>query len=66
MVTYPIGWLVSRLLLGVLFYGMFTPLGLLFRLLGRDALARRARPDASSYWITKEGPNDARSYFRQS
>src|SRR6187455_3327769 len=30
--TFPLGWLVSRTLLFVLFFTIFTPLGLLFRL----------------------------------
>jgi hypothetical protein len=64
--TYPIGWLVSRILLAVLFYGMFTPLALFFRFIGRDALVRRRRPDGSTYWIPRPEPRDARSYFRQS
>src|SRR4051794_35497420 len=41
VVTFPIGWAVSHLVLAVLFYAVFTPLGLLFRLLGRDVLCRR-------------------------
>ena len=42
IVTFPIGWTVSQAILLVLFYGIFTPLALVFRLIGRDALARRA------------------------
>jgi hypothetical protein len=66
ILTYPVGWLVSHILLGLLFYGMFTPLALLFRLIGRDALVRRRRPDGPSYWVPKPGPNDVRGYYRQS
>src|SRR5262245_53239250 len=46
--TFPIGWAVSRLVLAVPFYTVFAPLGLLFRLLGRDALGLR-RPDLPTY-----------------
>jgi hypothetical protein len=66
MLTYPIGWLVSRILLIVLFYGMFAPLAVLFRLIGRDALVRRRRPEGPSYWTAKPGATDVRSYLRQS
>src|SRR5436309_1699313 len=45
IVAFPIGWLVSRLLLACLYYGIFTPVGLLFKLIGRDVLARRPRPE---------------------
>lgn len=65
IVTFPIGWLVSRLLLACLFYGVFTPVGLVFKLIGRDALERRYRPDQASYWEAKPMPADARSYLRQ-
>ena len=66
MLTYPIGWLVSRIVLVLLFYGMFTPMAILFRLIGRDALMRRRRPDQPSYWGTKPDTTDVRRYFRQS
>lgn len=64
--TMPIGWVVSRLLLGVLFFGLFAPVGLVFKLIGRDALARRYAPEQVSYWEPKPGVTDVRSYLRQS
>lgn len=64
--SFPIGWLMSWLLLGIVYYCLFTPLGLFFRLIGRDALALRLRPDISSYWTPKSEPADIRQYFRQS
>lgn len=66
VLVYPIGWLTSHLILAVLFYCIFTPLGLLFKLIGRDALARRYRPDQDTYWVAKPAAADVRSYFRQS
>jgi hypothetical protein len=64
-VTAPIGWAVSHVVLGILYYGVFTPVGLFFKLIGRDALARRYRPDLDSYWEPKPAPRDVRSYFHQ-
>jgi hypothetical protein len=66
VVIYPISWVTSRLLLACVFYCLFTPLGLFFKLLGRDALARRLRADQDSYWAAKPAAADVRSYFRQS
>jgi RsiW-degrading membrane proteinase PrsW (M82 family) len=67
VVAFPLGWLVSTVFLGVLFYGVFAPIGLAFRFAGRDALAlKRADPNRQSYWTSRTEPRDARQYFRQS
>jgi hypothetical protein len=65
-ITMPMGWVISRLLLGILFFAFFTPIGLLFKLIGRDALCRRYEPEQSSYWEPKRNASDVRSYLRQS
>lgn len=65
-ITMPIGAVVSIVLLGVMYYLIFTPLACVFRLAGRDALLRRRQADAGSYWVAKERPSDVRDYFRQS
>ena len=65
-VAMPIGWVVSHVLLAVAFYGVFTPMAFVFRLIGRDALARRRRTDRDTYWTVKEQPPDADSYLRES
>jgi hypothetical protein len=65
VLAFPIGWLVSRTVLAILFFGLFTPLGLLFRLRGRDVLDLRFRPNAPTYWAPKPMPADLRRYFRQ-
>jgi hypothetical protein len=66
VVTFPLGWLVSHLLLLALFFGLFTPLALVFRIFGRDALALRMRPEYKTYWTDKPAALGVRSYFRQS
>jgi hypothetical protein len=63
--TYPVGRVVSLILLGTLFYGVFTPLALFFKLAGRDVLERH-RPEKASYWSPKPAVKDLRSYLRQS
>ena len=62
--AFPIGWLVSRILLAVLFFGVVTPLAAWFRWRGRDVLTLRRR-DTQSYWTAKPPPNGPASYFRQ-
>jgi len=65
IVAFPVGWLVSLLMLLIMFYGLITPLALLFRLWGRDRLRRRPAPEAPTFWLPKHTPQDVRSYFRQ-
>ena len=36
VLTAPIGWAVSQVFLAVVFFGVFTPIAMVFRLLGRD------------------------------
>jgi hypothetical protein len=63
--VFPVGWMVSRLVLAILFYGIFTPIGLLFQILGRDALGLKRQPELASYWVSKETPDDCRRYLQQ-
>ncbi len=65
VVAFPIGWVVSKLIIALMFYGIITPLALWFRMRGRDVL-RRGRPGAaSSFWRPKAAPGDVGRYFRQ-
>jgi Saxitoxin biosynthesis operon protein SxtJ len=67
IVAFPIGWTISRLMLLLLFYGVFTPIAFVFRLRGRDPLRLRARAAATgTYWQPKPKPATAADYFRQS
>ena len=45
-----LGWLNTRLILGLVFYLMITPLGLLIRLAGTDLLDEKIDKKAESYW----------------
>ena len=64
-VTFPIGYVVSHLLLGFIFYGVLTPVALFFRAIGRDSLQRSFEPARSSYWLPRCRPRDSRQYYRQ-
>lgn len=59
------GLIVSTILLTAVFYLVITPTGIILRAIGRDPLARRFDPQASTYWDPAEKPMDAQSYFRQ-
>jgi hypothetical protein len=63
--VFPIGWVVSRVVLAILYYAVFTPLALVFRMMGRDALHLR-RPGTGSAWAPKPRPRSVDEYLRQS
>lgn len=64
LVTFPIGLVVMPLVVGVLYYGVFTPMGLLFRVFGRDVMGRKLDKSAASYWHDRGAPRPAASYFK--
>jgi hypothetical protein len=49
-----LGWINTRIILGVVFYGLLTPIGLAMRLLGKDPLGRRFDPKAETYRVTRQ------------
>jgi hypothetical protein len=55
---------VSPVILGIMFYGVFTPVGWLMRATGRDAMARTWQPQAPTYWVKREPPGPAEDSFR--
>jgi|SRR5262245_8957547 hypothetical protein len=49
-----LGWMNTRLLLGVLFYGLFTPMGLFMRWRGKDPMRRALAPAAETYRVLRQ------------
>ena len=65
LATYPIGFVVSHVVLALVYYLVLTPIGLAMRLLGRDPLNRRFDPKAASYWTARGPERPAEDYFHQ-
>lgn len=63
--VFPIGWVISHVLLAAVFYLLVFPIGILMRLLKYDALSRRFDREKKSYWIERKKVADPRKYFRQ-
>jgi carbamoyltransferase len=63
--TYPIGWVLSHVVLAAIFYIVFTAVGTLLRVFGYDPLGRRIDRSAPSYWVAREPLEDVQRYFRQ-
>lgn len=59
-----LGYVNSRVLLGLMYYGVFTPYGLVSRLAGRDPLGRR-KPKGGSYWTPRKRTRQEREGFER-
>ena len=62
--VFPIGWVLSHLLFGVIYFLILTPIGWTMRLFGHDPLRRRRPAGAVSYWVKRPAADPDR-YFRQ-
>jgi small basic protein len=61
-----LGWIMTRVILSVLFYVVFTGIGLGSRLFGKQFLDLKMRYSKDSYWIHRERkPFDKKAYERQ-
>jgi hypothetical protein len=49
-----LGWINTRVILGLIFYGLVTPMGLIMRRFGRDPMLRRFEAGAETYRVLKE------------
>lgn len=63
--TYPIGFVISHILLAIVYYLVITPIGLALALAGKDPMNRKFEANRETYWLDKEGTADVDSYFRQ-
>ena len=60
-----IGLVVGNVLLALVYYALFTPIGLGMRACGRRALDKSVNHKTSSYWQAAEPPADPKRYYRQ-
>ena len=65
LLAFPIGFVLSYVIMGTLFFLIIGPIALLFRILGRDPIHRGYDPNASSYWLQAPPKRDKESYFHQ-
>jgi len=59
-----LGMIVSPVILGVIFFGMFTPIAVLMRIRGRDELRLKFNNKAS-HWISRSTPIQSASFKQQ-
>ena len=66
MITFfPVAWTVSHTTLLLIYYLVFTPVGLVMRLVGYDPLKRKWDRRTTTYWEDHDPPAKPSRYFRQ-
>jgi hypothetical protein len=63
--VFPIGWVVSHIVMAIAWYCVITPIALILRSKGHDALQQSIDPNAETYWTTREQQPDSKRYFQQ-
>lgn len=49
-----LGWINTRILLSIVFYGLVTPIGIIFRLMGKDAMRQAVAQDCPTYRVIRQ------------
>jgi len=62
--TSIIGYVVSNVMLTVMFFLVITPLGIIMKLMGKDVLQQR-RPGRTTQWTPVKETKNEESYYRQ-
>jgi hypothetical protein len=65
VIAFPIGWVVTQLVLALMFFLVLTPVALFFRLRGRDALQLRHQPGKTSFWVARGQEPPPEKYLKQ-
>ena len=55
---------VSPVMMGLIFFVVFTPVAIAMRAFGRDTMKRRFEPQRPSYWEPRDPPGPADNSFR--
>src|SRR5215831_10971369 len=54
VIGHVLGWINTRIILGIVFYGLITPMGLVMRLFGWDSMRRTLVREAHTYRIVRQ------------
>jgi hypothetical protein len=65
MVAIPVGMVLGELAMMCVYYGVFLPIGIIFRVLHRDELQLKLARNSASYWQSKSQPDNSSRYYRQ-
>jgi hypothetical protein len=65
IVAFPIGFVLSYVIMATLFYVIIAPIGFVMRLFGHDPMHRHFDRAAKTYWLDARPQRPTESYFRQ-
>jgi len=65
LVAFPIGFVLSYVIMATLFYVVIAPVGFVMRGFGLDPMDRRFLPHATTYWVDARPPRAKADYFKQ-
>ena len=59
------GYFMTRVILSIMFYGVFLIFGLIARIFNRDMLDQQYDAEATTYWTQREKPKDIKQHLEQ-
>jgi hypothetical protein len=60
-----LGFIMSHIILSLVYYTVLTPIGFLMRMLGKNPLALRFDPKTDSYWVKREKKDLTRANYEK-
>jgi len=64
-IGFVLGWIMTRVILSVLFFLIITPIGLISRLVGKRYLQTGFRTGDETYWETVRDSNPSRQHYEK-
>ena len=65
VLTIPIGIIVGELAMLLIYFGVFLPLAIVFKITGRDAMDRKPAQNSESFWKERKQPDNVGRYYQQ-
>ena len=63
--AFPIGFVVSYLIMAIAYYLVLTPIGAVMRMFGYDPMNRHFDESTDTYWCPRTQNDSLNTYFRQ-
>jgi len=64
-IGFTLGWIMTRVILSVLFFLVITPIGLISRLLGKRYLQTNLGTNEPTYWNTHQEQTASKEHFEK-